>query len=1066
MQTQATAMISDSESWPSVLFEALYAVSLEMFVFLAAVIAYFVAYGSPFRSKKRMSDTDVVQLPVDRCAKELEVAGTKGDYRLVLKYWSAIKKCGEPVTLNLGYVVAGLQKFRHDTSFIISEVSTWFQKHPGSYGIDEFNNLIDALGRRVDSELVEQLVKVLPLLNLRMNSRTCEILMQLHFMLRDLERVQQVEKTMESMNLQKTPRVWIVLLKTGLKRGDLEYCLTALRQALELWEDPESANASGLDVLLTQVAMLGAKEHRTAQVVHEFQKLPSIPMDTMNVLLPACLAEHREDLVSQLVQFLKTQGSVPDAETSACLIKALVKHDPQGAKKHVLDAMERDETQWTADLVQAMLAVCMKNNDTDLALKLHAHVKTKSSYTLQVRLAWMRGFGEMDLADEACDIFQDDIVQRGLKIGANQEKVLLSLAMRCAREDLSNALMAASNAADTGRQVSMIRQCAQEGNLAGAQTIYDSMSERGEANTLLSNALLDAMVCCGALEKAEQWMDKAGKSGLVDVVSYNTLLKAYIALGTQSGFQKAMSVLRGMPAQKVKPNAVTYNEILNALVDRKGKDAQTQLSKLIDEMAEGGIEPNHVTASILLKGLGKRSSDADVRKAMDMVAKLDEGMDEVLVSSIIEACVRVEKPQMLRDYLTHRVPNSIGIFGAHTFGSLIKAYGYVGDMNAVWRCWKEMRNRHITPTPITLGCMVEAVVSNGDTEGAYELIQSMEQDEMCQHHLNSVVYCSVLKGFAREKRLDRVLQVFDDMKERKVVFSIAAFNATIDACARANRMDKLPWLEEEMKVQNVTPNIVSYSTMIKGYAASGDMAKAFSLFEVIQSSDMVPDEIVYNSLIDGCARGEDYDRGLEVLADMKAKHISPSNFTLSVIIKLCCRCKKLDQAFKFKEDWSKELGLRPNDHVYANLIQACVYCRSQGRALQVFEEQLERGIRPLPRVYALLIRSAVQSNQPGLVKGLIELAVGVRRDLPTGRVLDNGLAEAALDPSMLSEALQRLASAGSEEVADQIFCVVRHKVNGVRLDRKLAKQFLSKVPRPTEVRNRGQMRDRRGYGES
>jgi pentatricopeptide repeat protein len=103
--------------------------------------------------------------------------------------------------------------------------------------------------------------------------------------------------------------------------------------------------------------------------------------------------------------------------------------------------------------------------------------------------------------------------------------------------------------------------------------------------------------------------------------------------------------------------------------------------------------------------------------------------------------------------------------------------------------------------------MVEAVVSNGDTEGAYELIQSMEQDDSCRHHLNSVVYCSVLKGFAREKRLERVLTVFEDMKSKRVVFSIAAFNATIDACARANRMDKLPWLEQEMKNQGVTQTL-------------------------------------------------------------------------------------------------------------------------------------------------------------------------------------------------------------------------------------------------------------------
>jgi hypothetical protein len=79
---------------------------------------------------------------------------------------------------------------------------------------------------------------------------------------------------------------------------------------------------------------------------------------------------------------------------------------------------------------------------------------------------------------------------------------------------------------------------------------------------------------------------------------------------------------------------------------------------------------------------------------MEMVGKLDSGMDEVLVSSIIEACVRVEKPALLKDYLANRVPSSIGIFGAHTFGSLIKAYGYVGDMNAVWMLERDAKPSH------------------------------------------------------------------------------------------------------------------------------------------------------------------------------------------------------------------------------------------------------------------------------------------------------------------------------------------------------------------------------------
>ena len=64
-------------------------------------------------------------------------------------------------------------------------------------------------------------------------------------------------------------------------------------------------------------------------------------------------------------------------------------------------------------------------------------------------------------------------------------------------------------------------------------------------------------------------------------------------------------------------------------------------------------------------------------------------------------------------------------------------------------------SRHIRPRSTTIGCMIEAIVNNGDTEGAYELIHQMQDDEQCCEALNSVIYCSVLKGFAREKKLER-----------------------------------------------------------------------------------------------------------------------------------------------------------------------------------------------------------------------------------------------------------------------------------------------------------------------
>merc|ERR1719355_291185 len=241
---------------------------------------------------------------------------------------------------------------------------------------------------------------------------------------------------------------------------------------------------------------------------------------------------------------------------------------------------------------------------------------------------------------------------------------------------------------------------------------------------------------------------------------------------------------------------------------------------------------------------------------MELINTMEDPMDEVLLSSVVEACVRIGKPDLLTSQLRQLQDNSgVVVNGAHTFGSLIKAYGHAKDINGVWRCWKEMRSRHIKPTSITLGCMVEAVVSNGDTEGAFELIHQMQDDEQCRNALNSVIYCSVLKGFTREKKLDRVWAVYEEMKKRGIELSIVMYNTLIDACARCGRMEHLSTILEDMKVNRAKPNIITYSTMLKGHCQNGNLQAGFAILEQMKKEQgLKPDEIMYNSLLDGCAQ--------------------------------------------------------------------------------------------------------------------------------------------------------------------------------------------------------------------
>jgi len=490
------------------------------------------------------------------------------------------------------------------------------------------------------------------------------------------------------------------------------------------------------------------------------------------------------------------------------------------------------------------------------------------------------------------------------------------------------------------------------------------------------------------------------------------LIKAYLQT---ENFAKARALMEEMRKEGLQPNRVTFNELINGMVTSNTQSHSHEIWATIKEMQTLGVNPNQVTCSILLKNLSAHSTQTDITETMELINSMEDPMDEVLLSSVVEACVRIGKPDLLASKLKQfQGSDSVAVTGSHTFGSLIKAYGHARDIDGVWRCWKEMRSRHIRPTSITLGCMVEAVVSNGDTEGAYELIHQMQEDEHCNEVLNSVIYCSVLKGFTREKKLQRVWAVYEEMLQRRIDLSVVTYNTLIDACARCGRMDRVPEIIDDMKRQGVRANLITYSTMLKGHCQMGDIQRGFAILEEMQkdSAKPKPDEIMYNSLLDGCAQNNLVEEGLGLVEKMQKEGIQPSNYTLSLLVKLMSRARKLDTAFTLVEDLTRTFNFRPNVHVYTNLIQACVSNRQLPKAMATLEQMVRERVQPDNRTCTVLVRASLQ-------QGLVEQAVQLLR---SALGLHGGLQQLAraqqyavcptLVPMLVEETLSQLCERG------------------------------------------------------
>merc|ERR1740115_410576 len=188
----------------------------------------------------------------------------------------------------------------------------------------------------------------------------------------------------------------------------------------------------------------------------------------------------------------------------------------------------------------------------------------------------------------------------------------------------------------------MIQNYATERNLQGAFTVFESMEQSGiDLNPIMYNTVLDACVMCKDLKAAETWMARMKSAGMTDVVSFNTLIKAHLQNGS---FDKVRALMQMMTSEGLTPNQATFNELINAMVTKGGDGRRKLMWGVVDEMKAADVKPNQVTISILLKCINSYSSETDITKTMGLIKVMDEPMDEVLLSSVVEACVRVGKP--------------------------------------------------------------------------------------------------------------------------------------------------------------------------------------------------------------------------------------------------------------------------------------------------------------------------------------------------------------------------------------------------------------------------------------
>merc|ERR1719160_1252318 len=724
--------------------------------------------------------------------------------------------------------------------------------------------------------------------------------------------------------------------------------------------------------------------------------------EALVAVLEQCQKENRLELLDGVLALVRDvqplEAALPAAALEA-VVRAFARRSDPRAFTYWDGLLAGGHAPTDAFCVQ-VITLCSEGRNIPLVEHILAAIRAAGRSTLAVYSAVMRVYAQARLYHKACDLFPT-LLEDGVEPDNVMYGSMIKAAVECGRLDFSRELLRQSGTLDIQNYMSLFRACGRERKVGKALELLQELEEGNVGiDTTAYNCVLDVCVKCGDAGAVRRLFAKMKATGFVDVISFNTLLKDMSA----ASIQNTDEVLDDMKALGLRPNQITYNSLVNACVSRGDT---SRAWKYVSLMKLDGIPLDNFTCSIMMKGLKHSSNREDVDQTLNLIEQSAVVPDEVLVNTLLEACIRLKDVGRLTSAL--RAFRSQGtVPSEHAYATVLKAYGHARALPDVMATWNDMLERKVRPTDATFAAMVDACIANGAVEDAIRVFAEMKTT-IPDFATPAATYQTLIRVLVQRKQQDKAFEMYEDMRESKVQPNLATFNALIDVCARSGDVDRAAQLFRDMCSLGVTPDLITYSTVIKGYCVQGDLEQAIQLFTLMRKRGIQPDAILFNSILDGAARKQMTSLVEQVLGDMEGCGIAPSNFTLSILVKLYGRSQDLDTALRHVEAMPAKYGFVANDQVYTCLVAACANCGRMAQAYEVFRKLAS----PDAKAYQTVITGALKHNDVSGALQFLERGVAARVGLGQDLV-DNVtfMAQRRKLSSQLQALAPKLATAG------------------------------------------------------
>jgi len=856
-------------------------------------------------------------------------------------------------------------------------------------------SVLDVVARAGEEDLTESLFEAFTQ-RLRMPStlQMDEILLGGHAAAGNEEKVSQLVARLEERQQKVTEKGYSLMITGFLKNGMLD---AALKQIEEMhahgWNVPTFA--------VTELFRVARDSRRAAEVFRRVcEKVPATA-DAATIVLEECLTA--QDIT--LAKTVESQTRQAKVQMSFGAYETLLKICIGACDMHALELfqeMQKSFSHISDGLCISLISRCAESKFVRFAEAVFAFQRSRGQMSMVVYSALMKVYSHCGMYSQACDLYKQ-LLADGLEPDSVMYGCLMKFSAACGRTDLTRELFSKTSGHDVHHHMAMIRAAGQDKDVDKAFSILEDMKKTSVAlDTVMYNSVIDVCASAGEMQRARTLVAEMKECGSVDRISYNTLLKGYGACGD---VRRAKEVITEMENAGFEPNDISYNSLINMAASSGNFQAAWDT---IETMERKRVPIDNYTASIMMKAL--KRSQAPRESVSRVMALLDRhGIDlcseEVLLNTAMEACIKHGEQQRLSKILAGVELKRSGMhLATHTYGTLIRASGILKRLNQCWELWTDMTEmRGLEPNGISLGCMLEALVSNGHVVEALALLRKWEK----RVPANTVIYSTLIKGFGNIRDSKRAVEMWEELVAKELPLNTVVYNAIIDAHARVGSVDKIPALVDSMQAGACKPDDITWSLVAKGYCMAGDVDKAFEVFSNLKSEPNSNTVVMFNTILDGCVRHNRTDLAELMLKHMEEWRIRPTNFTLGIIVKMCGCRGQLNRAFDAVTALPKQYGFTPNHPVLTSLFFACLRNDALSSAIEVFEKDRAAGNQVDVKMFTALVSSCTRAGKLEKAVTLVEEAYG----LTSGARRQLSLAE-DLDFSCLEQLMKALSRRG------------------------------------------------------